>query len=179
MSNYNWDQKFRKLFERCAKRYGKGDRDYVGYYKRKDEAFLESIGCKPREFFDFVEDFCEWGEPSVECAILVAAVRRDFFRVVQRGAASGAVLKTEDLPAREAELGGHPWLPRIVAKARAKLRGELDPEIMYSCGGDRAFLEERDIHPADFLRAVWEAGEDDGKVLDYVRQSLQASERGE
>jgi hypothetical protein len=54
------------------------------------------------------------------------------------------------------------------------LRGELDPNTMYSCGGDRAFLKRHDIAPADFLRAVWSAGEDDAKVIDYVKRNSRA-----
>jgi hypothetical protein len=40
---------------------------------------------------------------------------------------------------------------------------------MYSCGGDRAFLHQHDIHPADFLRVVWAARGDHGKIAAYVK----------
>ena len=60
------------------------------------------------------------------------------------------------------------WLPRLIFKARLKLRGEMDPEIMYGCGGDRQFFVKYDIHPADFLRAVWASGGDQAKVLAFV-----------
>jgi len=62
-------------------------------------------------------------------------------------------------------------LPRLIEKAKAKLRGEMPPELMYCCGGDRAFLREHGIHPADFLREVWAAGDDTKKILQYVRQN--------
>ena len=91
---------------------------------------------------------------------------------VQRGEPSTHVVTPADLPAKTAELGGFAWLPRIIAKARAKLRGEMDPDIMYGCGGDRAFLSKIDIHPADFLRVVWAAGDDDQKVLQYVKAAV-------
>jgi hypothetical protein len=45
---------------------------------------------------------------------------------------------------------------------------------MYSCGGDRKFLRSHDIHPADFLRAVWAAGDDDSKAAAYVRRAAAA-----
>ena len=62
------------------------------------------------------------------------------------------------------------YLPRILKKARHKLRGELDPDIMFGCGGDRNFLSSHgDIHPADFLRNVWAAGDDDAKIVAYLR----------
>ena len=40
---------------------------------------------------------------------------------------------------------------------------------MFCCGGDRKFLREHDIAPADFLRAVWAAGDSDAKVINYVK----------
>jgi hypothetical protein len=41
---------------------------------------------------------------------------------------------------------------------------------MYGCAGDRRFLKEHDIHPADFLRAVWASSGDNTKVLAFVRK---------
>ncbi|MEM7145692.1 MAG: DUF5069 domain-containing protein [Verrucomicrobiota bacterium] len=168
MSDFHWDQRFKDLFERSLERYRGGDEEVENYFTDDDLAFLKSIGYKPREFFDFVEDYADHGVPTPEAAVLVAAARRDYLDVEQGGEHSGHEVKPEELPERDAELGGHEWLPRIIVKARAKLRGELDPDIMYSCGGDRAFLGEHDFHPADFLRAVWAAGDDDEKVLEWV-----------
>jgi hypothetical protein len=42
---------------------------------------------------------------------------------------------------------------------------------MYGCGGDRRFLKEHDIHPADFLRMVWATEGDHGKILTFVRNT--------
>jgi hypothetical protein len=41
---------------------------------------------------------------------------------------------------------------------------------MYGCSGDRRFLREHNLHPADFLRAVWASHGDDQKVLAFVRK---------
>jgi hypothetical protein len=173
-SDYSWDSAFLALFERCLERYRAGDTDFEGYYGEEDLALLDSVGYGKRELFDFVEDFVEMGEPSPSAAVLVASVRRDYLREVMGGAKSDRVLDPAALPAKTSETEGIVWLPRILAKARAKLRGELDPNTMYGCGGDRAFLKRHDIAPADFLRAVWAAGEDDDKVLDYVRRNSKA-----
>jgi hypothetical protein len=54
-------------------------------------------------------------------------------------------------------------------KARAKLRGEMDPDTMYGCGGDRAFFAQHNVHPADLLRVTWAAEDDDQKIIDYVK----------
>ena len=74
-----------------------------------------------------------------------------------------------------ASLGGHRWLPRIIVKAQAKLRGEMPPELMYGCGGDRPFLKNLGIHPGDFLEAVWRAGNNKQHVLDYLREQYSGS----
>jgi hypothetical protein len=66
-------------------------------------------------------------------------------------------------------------LPRLIAKARAKLRGEMPPDLMYCCGGDRAFLNKVGIHPADFLRTVWSARDDDRKVIDWVKAKARSA----
>ncbi len=75
-----------------------------------------------------------------------------------------------DFPAKEAELAGFSWLPRIILKARSKLRGEMPTELMYCCGGDRSFLKKLNIQPTDFLRVVWAARDDDRTIIDYVKQ---------
>ena len=169
-SSYSWDREFAALFERCAAQYHGGSRDYTRYYSADDKAFLEAIGCQSREFFDFVEDYCEYGDPAPGTALLVAAARRDYLLTMQRGKKSAVVLQPGALPPKDdTSLGGIRWLARILAKARAKLRGELHPDIMYGCGGDRGFLEQHAVHPADFLRAVWAAGDDDARVLAWLK----------
>lgn len=166
----DWNDRFLELFQRCAGHYRQGNRDFTTYYDAADSALLGEIGHAPREFFDFVEDFCEQGTPSASTALLVAAVRRDYFLVVMEGKDGSRSVTSADVPGRGEELGGIPYLPRILAKARAKLRGDLDPDMMFGCGGDRGFLARvGGVHPADFLRRVWSAGEDDSKIVDWLR----------
>lgn len=169
MSDYTWETTFLDLFHRVLKSYGSGKFDWDRGYTPEDVDFLRSIGYQRREFFDFVEDYADSGDPSPASAVLIASVRRDYFRTIQKGALSDRRVNASDLPSRGAELGGFPWLPRIIVKAEAKLRGELDPDLMYGCGGDRAFLREHDIHPADFLRMVWAARGDQQKVLEFLK----------
>jgi len=171
MSHYQWDTTFTELYHRCVESYRNGDHNFDGYYSEDDHAFLKSIGYKPREFFDFIEDYVEYGEPSPTTAVMIANQRRSYLQYEMHGRLSSKTLLPDDLPPRDAEMGGIAWLPRIIAKARAKLRGELDPDIMYCCGGDRGFLRSHDIFPADFLRAVWCAGNDDSNILGFVRRN--------
>ncbi|MES2660975.1 MAG: DUF5069 domain-containing protein [Verrucomicrobiota bacterium] len=165
-----WNDTFLALFDKCISRFQSGDVDFANYYTPAELTFLGEIGCQPREFFDFVEDFCGEGEPSISTALLVAAVRRDYFQTVQKGTPSDTKLTANDIPTFGDELDGMAYLPRILAKGRAKLRGELDPDLMFGCGGDRRFFKNHgDIHPADFLRHVWAAGDNDQKVADWIK----------
>jgi hypothetical protein len=167
MSDYYWNERFLALFRRCLEQYDRGNTNYNSWYSEDDLTFLRAIGCKPRELFDFVEDHSP--EMPESTALLVAAVRRDYFVHIQGGKPGRNEVKPEDLPPKPEAVAGIPWLPRIIAKAKAKLRGEMHPDIMFGCGGDRAFLTKFDIHPADFLRVVWAAEDNDQKVIDFVK----------
>lgn len=169
MQNYKWDSYFAALFEPCVARYRSGDADYENYYSKTDREFLDSIGYKPREFFDFVEDFSDDGEPSLTTAVMIANVRRDYLRWEMKGEKSSYEIQPDELPKRAEELDGIAWLPRILAKAKHKLRGELSPEIMFCCGGDRNFLRNHDIAPADFLHAVWSSYGDEKAIVEFLR----------
>lgn len=171
MSNYTWQTTFRALFDRCLEQYESGKTDPSAWFTAADKDFLKSIGCREREFFDFVDDHAnaDDGEPSIETALLIASARRDYLNAVQRGRTSDKIVAPSELPAKTAEMDGIVWLPRIIAKARAKLRGEMDPDTMFGCGGDRAFCARHDIHPADLLRTVWAAEDDDKRILAFVK----------
>ena len=162
-----WNETFSALYTRCLAEYTRGNSDFTSYYSSADLTFLASIGCQPREFFDFIEDHCP--ELPLTTALLVAALRRSYFLNEQGRKPSSRVLTADQLPLREAQLEGIPWLPRILEKAKAKLRGELHPDLMYGCGGDRNFISKHGLHLADFLETVRRAGDDVAPVLDYVR----------
>ncbi len=166
-----WNDYFLALFDRCLATFQSGDSDFETYFTSDDRCFLAKIGCKTREFFDFVEDFCGEAEPSISTALLIAGVRRDYFQTVQKGIPSAKVLTRDDVPSFGEELEGMPYLPRLLSKGRAKLLGELDPDLMFGCGGDRNFLKKHgDIHPADFLRHLWASGADDQKIITWIKE---------
>ncbi len=165
-----WNDKFLELFQRSLGEYKSGNTDFEGYYSAEDLAYLSSIGYKSRELFDFVEDLADEGMPTESSALLIAAVRRDYFLAVQEGELSDKEISRDDLPSFGDKLSDIAYLPRIITKARAKLKGELDPDVMFSCGGDRKFLSDHgNIPAADFLRNVWAAGTDDLKIANYVK----------
>jgi hypothetical protein len=171
VDNYSWPKDFREIFEDGLDAYRAGKREASSMFSSVQREFLAAIGTMPQEIFDFVEDTFHGGEPGFETALLITAVRREYFLSVQKGERSRRLIDMDKLPPKSAELGGIEWLPRIIEKAKAKLRGEMPPDLMYCCGGDRAFLHEHGIHAADFLREVWAAGEDTQRILDFVRQS--------
>lgn len=172
-----WNDQFMSLYVEAVSRFQSGLTRWQDMFTPDELQFLASFGYKPREMFDYVEDFAQEGVPSPTTALLIASVRRDFFLTVQRGMASESTLITvNELPTFGDEFHGIAYLPRILKKAEGKLYGNLDPDIMYCCGGDRKFLREHgNIHPADFLRMVWGAKSDRQKVVTYVRNAMKAS----
>ncbi len=171
-----WALRFEEVSGQALEKYLAGYRDPEKLMTSEQTDFLASLGTTPQEVYDFVEDWCEYGEPSFETALRVTEVRAEYFLQAQGGQRSTNVVTPESLPSKNSELGGFVWLPRIIAKARAKLRGEMSPEIMYGCGGDRALLRKVGIDPAQFLRIVWSAGADVERILNDVKVSAKAVE---
>ena len=172
MDNYNWSKRFRELFEDALAAYRSGRQDAEALFDPEQRKFLVELGATPQEIFDFVEDTSYGEDPGFETTLLITAVRRDYFLTVQKGERSSRIIDMDKLPPKSAQLDGIEWLPRIIEKAHAKLRGEMPAELMYCCGGDRAFLREHNIHAADFLREVWAAGDDTSRILRFVHRSL-------
>ena len=170
-SPYSWHIPLHDLFQHAVKRYRAGRRDVAKFFNTDQLATLAAIGQTGQELFDFAEDHVKYdGEPDWETVLLISAARRDYFLTVQRGVVSNRAIVPADLPPKDDDsLGGIPWLKRQIAKAEAKLRGELPPDLMYGCGGDRRFFREFQLHPADFLREVWATDGDGAKLLAYVR----------
>ena len=178
MKNYDWAVLFRDVFQASVSKYRTGSTGLNALFGEKDKEFLHSIGCSTQELYDFVEDFCRMNEPDFETILLVTDVRRDYFWREQGGRFSAKRILMSDLPPKGATLGGMEWLPRIIEKARAKLRGEMPSDLMYLCGGDRPFLKSVNVHPADFLRQVWRAGEDTAQIVAYVQEQRRGDARG-
>ena len=166
----DWLAQLHALYGRAVQRFEEGHRGPETVIGREALAFLDSIGTSAQEMYDFVEDWVEDGEPNFDAVTAMTDVRRTYFLTVQEGTPSDKVIPSATLPSGYAELGGYRWLPRIIAKARAKLRGELAPDIMFGCGADRPFLRSVNMEPAEFLKTVWNAGADDRLVLDAVEK---------
>jgi hypothetical protein len=167
-SHYTFQQTLREIWEKAVRLYREGNRDSASYFQAEESAFLESIGHTAQEVYDFAEDYAGGGEPDFETFLQVASIRRHYFLNVMNGTRSDRVVDTGDLPPKSDAVAGIEWLPRIIPKARAKLRGEMSDDLMFGCGGDRKFFKTHDIHPAEFLILVMQHFDDDEAIIDFV-----------
>lgn len=168
MKHYDFADKFRALYDQAAKLYASGVRDPKAYFTADEQAFLAANGIAVQHLYDYAEDQANYGEPGYDRALEIETIRRDYFLNVQQGKPSSVILDVAKMPAKTDAVKGIEWLPRIIPKTKAKLRGELPPSLMYSCGGDRAFFKQHDIHPAEFLSLVWRNLDNDTAVIDWV-----------
>ncbi|MEO6846665.1 MAG: hypothetical protein ABI443_04555 [Chthoniobacterales bacterium] len=167
MNDYEWSAEFLKIYENAVKRYREGAKAPETVLITEEIKWLALIGCRPREFFDFVEDYARGGEPDPGTALLLAAQRRSYFLEIQNGRWEKS-LPSSTLPPKSEEVRGIRWLPRLIEKAKRKLRGQMDDDLMYGCGGDRGFCRQFHIHLSDFLKRVEEANGDDAQVIDFM-----------
>lgn len=175
MSDTAWETTFRAVYDRGLAAYRRGqDRPHT-YLGGEDIAFLRTLGCSAQELFDFVEDKVNYGEPSLEDALAVAAIRRGYFLDELGGRTTGRVRSMAELPAKTDAVDGIAWLPRILEKAKAKLRGEMPEELMYGCGGDRMFLRSVRVSLPEFLAAVRDARGEDRAVIEWVKRRRSGS----
>lgn len=171
MNGYDWSAEFRKVYDAGSTRYEKGEQHPAKLFSKAETEFLASIGCSTQELFDFIDDQHRYGgDPTYEAALICASLRRDYFLIVQNGIPSRHQIDMDALPAKTAEVDGIPWLPRLIEKARAKLRGEMPPDLMYGCGGDRPFLRSVNTGLGEFLQLTWRSGDDKRAIVDYVKK---------
>ncbi len=170
----DWIQIFRMLFDQKVISYKKGTQDADAMFSNEEKDFLRSIGATPQEIYDFVEDWCDAGEPDPDMVVAITQIRRDYFLNDLQGQYSKYVKITDLFPPREAKLAGLEWFPRIIEKARAKLFGELPSDLMYACGADRRFLKKVKVSPVEFLQVVREAGDDVESIVKFVTDRSQA-----
>jgi hypothetical protein len=168
MQHYDFAEKLYALWDKAGRLYAQGRRDANTYFTADELAFLAANGLTAQHLYDYAEDFTSGGEPTWNTALAIELVRRDYFLHAQGGRASAAVLDEAKMPAKTDAVRGIEWLPRIIPKTKAKLRGELPPSLMYCCGGDRKFFKAHDLHPAEFLSLVRRHEHNDAAIIDWV-----------
>ena len=164
-----WDGHFRAVYDRAMAAFRSGRCSAETLCDAADTAFLRDSGCTVQELYDFIEDAADCGEPDFETVLQVQRIRRDWFLGPMRGEWTGRVVPMSALPAKTDAVDGIAWLPRLIAKARLKLRGEMPPDLMYGCGGDRPFLRRMDMTLPGFLELVRDRGDDDRAIIDAVK----------
>lgn len=169
MKHYNYQQTLEELWQKAVDQYQAGQRGSATFFTDEETQWLRSNGVTPQEIYDFAEDFARGGEPDFITFALVTDVRRSYFLNVMKGQDTGQTIDPTTYPPKTQEVDGIVWLPRLIAKAKAKLRGELDLDTMYGCGGDRNFFRTHDIAPSNFLRHVEQHMDDDQAVVDWVK----------
>jgi hypothetical protein len=169
MKNFTFPHQFRTLYEKAVALYAQGKRGAETFFTTEEKQFLAANGITPQHVYDYAEDHNGYdGEPGLLQALGIELVRRDYFLNVQGARASSVTLDETSIPAKADAVRGIAWLPRLLPKARAKLRGELPSSLMFCCGGDRKFFKEHDILPAEFLALIWRHEKDDAAIVDWV-----------
>ena len=168
MNHYAFPQKFRALYDHAVALYAQGRRGAATYFDTDQSAWLDANGLSAQALYDYAEDHVGGGEPGFEHALAIELVRRDYFLNVQHSRGSAVIADPATWPAKDASVEGIEWLPRIIPKARAKLRGELPSSMMYCCGGDRHFFKSHDILPAEFLTLVWRHEDNIPEIINWV-----------
>lgn len=164
--NQTWEDRFRGLYERVKMQMQSGERNLEHLLTDEDRLFLRSIGSKPIEIFDAVDDFLKDGVPSWSDILDIHRMRYHYFTEIQKGTVPP--LKTQ-YRAKSATLGGIAWLPRAIDKARAKLQGCLIDDLFYPCGGDRRFLKEIQMSAPEFFRLVRGSASDE-EILQKIHK---------
>jgi len=169
VNHFTFPQQFRALYDKAVAFYAKGQRGADTFFSADEAAWLAAHGMTAQHLYDYAEDHNNYnGEPGFEHALTIETIRRDYFLNVQQGRASATRLDDTKLPTKTDAIRGIAWLPRLLPKARAKLRGELPASLMYCCGGDRKFFKEHNLLPAEFLAAVWRHEANDDALVEWV-----------
>lgn len=171
MSDATWETAFKAVYDRGMAAWTAGRRNAASMFSKDDVQFLAGIGCTAQELFDFVDDAHRYGAPDYETTLGITRIRRRYFLEVMNGRPTGRVSDMSLLPPKPLAVDGIPWLPRAIAKARIKLRGEMPDELMYCCGGDREFFGRIRMTAPAFLQLVWDSGDDDRKIIDTVKKT--------
>ncbi|MET0262430.1 MAG: DUF5069 domain-containing protein, partial [Rariglobus sp.] len=124
MTHYTFAKTFRALYDKAVSQYAAGQRGAETYFTTDESSWLASNGISAQHLYDYAEDQNNYdGEPGYDIALGIEYIRRDYFLNVQHGKASGTIADPATWPGKTEAVQGIEWLPRILPKARAKLRG--------------------------------------------------------
>ncbi len=176
----DWNDTFMELFHDAVERYHSNSHvNPLQFFYPSELEFLTSIGYKAREMFDYIADYAQTGQPSPSAALLIASKRRTYFFTAQRAMNSTSkAISLAELPSPEDDFGGYVYMPHIISKAEAKLRGTLEDGIMYGDARDRQFFAENGgIAPADFLGMVNNVRGDRQRLITSIINQIEQNKK--
>ncbi|MEO0797203.1 MAG: DUF5069 domain-containing protein [Verrucomicrobiota bacterium] len=177
MKNYDYQLTLESLWEKAVTQYKDGQRGANTYFSEDETQWLRENGITPQEIYDFAEDHNNYdSDPDFITFATITNVRRSYFLNQMGGQYTGKTVPPSEYPAKNDAVDGIVWLPRLIEKARTKLRGELDSDTMYDCGGDRKFFKQHDISPSEFLQFVARNFDDGQAIISWVKQRSPAIE---
>jgi len=176
MSHYDFPTHFRAIYDRAVALYAKGQRGADTFFVEEEVTWLARNGLSAQNLYDYAEDHANSGEPGFERALSIESVRRDYFLHVQHASPSAVRLDPATMPAKTDAVRGIEWLPRLIPKTKAKLRGELPDSLMFCCGGDRKFFKAHDILPSEFMNFVWHHEHNDNAIVEWVAHRTTAKQ---
>ena len=171
MPDNSWKNLLREVHSAAIDAWKAGRRSPKNMFSANELEFLKSIGCTAQEMFDFVDDLQIYGEPDFETVLGIQELRLRYFKEVMNSTPSNHLAPMDSLPPKTQAVEGISWLPRLIVKARLKLRGEMPPELMYGCGGDRPFVIQMGLTLPSFLKLVWDCGDNDSNIVAAVQTS--------
>lgn len=177
MKHPHFLKSLRKIWDKANTHFKNGNETPETYFTDDEKASLKAIGITEYEVFDYIEDFNNGGLPDFATFCATQHVRYRYVRDKDQSAEATPEWDDALLPEKEAKAKGVSWLPRITHKAKAKLKGILPKSLMFGCGGDRRFLRNCGIHPAEFLEMVWYHEGDDERFYEWVISRKEAHEK--
>ena len=127
----DWKTHFRAVFDAGVQQRKGGCNEPGAMFESGEVTFLESIGCTAQEMFDFCDDYVGWDDVIYEHVEALQAVRYEHFVNELNSQPANHPMEMDEFPAKDAEVEGIAWLPRLIVKARAKLAGQLPTDLMY------------------------------------------------
>ena len=163
-----FNSRLSRIWNNAVSLYQRGNTESDRFPIENDLPLLSEFGMNKMDIFDYAEDWCLHQEPDFMTFLLVHYERWNYFTEEQESVPSIQFLDPSSLPEKTEEAEGIVWLPRIIPKAKAKLRGELPPSVMYGCGGDRLFFQNNQVHPAQFLRITRRFWDNEQAIINWV-----------
>lgn len=177
MDHYTFHTRLKEIWQKGYDDYRAGGRKPGAYLTEEDQAFLAEIGANQQDVYDFTDDYNRYGAPDWETFWSVQSLRFNYFQLVMKGRPGTYIRPMGEYTPKDAEINGIAWLPRIIEKAQHKLRGELNPDVMYGCGGDREFFQKHNLHPAEFLQLVWIHFDAPREIAAYLEEKSPALQK--